>query len=169
MAKQGDVREDGKVFWSRRSTGGEIWLTKEAFASTMAKVKAKSLANYTELRKDPEKLKAAHARVKAWYREDYRRSMLHRTRKKCLATGIPFNLESIEDIPYVTHCPVLGVELFVGEKQHDYSPSLDRVVPELGYIKGNIIVVSDLVNRIKTNATPDQIMAVAKFYKKLCK
>lgn len=170
MAKHGDVREDGKVFWSKRHGGGEIWLSRDSFDAAAEKLKARSLASYNKLRKDPEKLRAAHQRVRDWYHEDYRRGMLHRLRKKCLTTGIPFNLESIEDIPFVTHCPVFGVELAIGaKKQHDFSPSIDRIVPELGYTKGNVIVVSDLANRIKSNATPEQIMAVAKFYKKLRK
>lgn len=80
--------------------------------------------------------------------------------------GIPFGLQSMYDIPHTTHCPIFGVEL-VQNGRGDFSPSLDKIRPELGYVKGNIIVVSDLANRIKSNATPEQIMAVAKFYKKL--
>lgn len=33
------------------------------------------------------------------------------------------------------------------------SPSLDRLRPELGYVRGNICVISNLANRIKSNAT----------------
>ena len=47
------------------------------------------------------------------------------------------------------------------------SPSLDRIVPEKGYVKDNIIIVSLMANSIKNQATPDQIQKVATFYKKL--
>ena len=45
----------------------------------------------------------------------------------------------------------------------------DRIIPELGYVEGNLVIVSDLANRIKTNATPEQIIKVGEFYKKLLK
>ncbi len=47
------------------------------------------------------------------------------------------------------------------------SPSLDRIIPEKGYVKGNVIVVSNKANVIKNNATPEEIIAVGEFYKKL--
>jgi hypothetical protein len=64
-------------------------------------------------------------------------------------------------------CPVLGIPLFRnrGAKgQGPNSPSLDRIVPQLGYIKGNVIVMSSLANRIKNDSTPEQVMAVAKWF-----
>lgn len=115
---------------------------------------------------DPEFKRAWNERAKNYIRKDYRHGMLNRARQAA-KRGVPRNLESIENIPYVTHCPIFGVELVVGTKQHDFSPSIDKIVPELGYVKGNVIVVSFLANRIKSNATPEQIMAAAKFYKRL--
>ena len=41
--------------------------------------------------------------------------------------------------------------------------------PNKGYVKGNIIVVSMRANRIKTDATFDEIRKVADFYEKLLK
>ena len=49
------------------------------------------------------------------------------------------------------------------------SPSIDRIIPDDGYTKDNIIVVSLIANAIKNQATPDQIQKVATFYKKLYK
>jgi hypothetical protein len=47
------------------------------------------------------------------------------------------------------------------------SPSLDRVIPELGYVQGNVIWVSHRANSIKQNATAEEILAVGQFYKNL--
>ena len=47
--------------------------------------------------------------------------------------------------------------------------SIDRIDPKKGYVKDNIIVVSMRDNRIKTNATVDEIRKVADFYEKLLK
>jgi uncharacterized protein YejL (UPF0352 family) len=49
---------------------------------------------------------------------------------------------------------------------HDGSPQLDRLVPELGYVVGNVAVISRLANTIKSNATPQQIRAVADWFAK---
>lgn len=66
-------------------------------------------------------------------------------------------------------CPALGIQLQLdcSHATKDAAPSLDRIVPALGYVRGNVVVVSFLANRIKTNATPAQIRAVADFYEQL--
>jgi hypothetical protein len=43
------------------------------------------------------------------------------------------------------------------------SPSLDRIVPELGYVKGNVRVISDRANRIKRDATLEELRAIVKY------
>lgn len=64
-------------------------------------------------------------------------------------------------------CPVLGIPLRPGDGvSHDGSPQLDRLVPELGYVSGNVAVISRLANTIKQNATPQQIRAVADWFEK---
>jgi len=45
------------------------------------------------------------------------------------------------------------------------SPSIDRVSPGKGYVKGNVIVVSQKANSIKSNATPHELERVAAFYR----
>ena len=84
--------------------------------------------------------------------------------------GLPFTI-ALSDIVIPKCCPVLGMSLKsrfgTGKKPGRNSPSLDRVNPQKGYVKGNVIVVSFFANQIKTNATPDQILAVGRFYKKL--
>ena len=69
-------------------------------------------------------------------------------------------------------CPVLGVKMETTKlhsKNSDFSPSFDRIYPKQGYTKGNVIVISNKANRIKTDATVEQIRKVADFYEKLLK
>jgi hypothetical protein len=90
--------------------------------------------------------------------------------------GVPFDLEpqDIKDKLNLagSKCPVLGVDMEIsklGSKNNDLTPSIDRIDPKKGYVKGNIIVVSMRANRIKTDATVDEIRKVANFYDKLLK
>ena len=70
---------------------------------------------------------------------------------------------TIDDIIIPDECPLLGTKLVHHDKPGCYpdSPSVDRKVPKLGYVRGNVWVISGLANRIKTNATPEQIMLLA--------
>lgn len=86
-----------------------------------------------------------------------------RARKK----GVPFSL-TIDDLDIPSRCPVLGIPIkFSKMKDRHSSPSIDRLSSELGYVPGNIIIVSWLANDIRRNFNPDQIIAVGQFYKTL--
>ena len=43
-----------------------------------------------------------------------------------------------------------------------FSASVDRIIPELGYVKGNIRVISLLANQIKWNVTKEQLLTFCK-------
>jgi len=67
--------------------------------------------------------------------------------------------------PKDSMCPVFGTKmLFGGDKKT--SPSLDRIDPTKGYVRGNIAWISDRANTIKTDANSEQILKVAKWLKK---
>lgn len=89
------------------------------------------------------------------------KSAKHRAASK----GVPFAI-TIEDVEaiWTDRCPVLGIELLVGTgRQGAASPSLDRIRPELGYIPGNIQVLSLKANAMKSNATPEQLLKFAEW------
>ena len=92
------------------------------------------------------------------------------TRARAKKLSVPFDLVE-KDIVIPSHCPILGIPLAHsrgnGTGPKDNSPSIDRIVPEKGYVRGNVVVVSFRANRIKSNATPDEILAVGNFYKEL--
>jgi hypothetical protein len=75
--------------------------------------------------------------------------------------GLQFNLEPF-DICIPEFCPVLGIRIERNTKQgpSDCSPSLDRVFPERGYVKGNIRIISQRANRIKNDATAEELEKV---------
>jgi hypothetical protein len=78
--------------------------------------------------------------------------------------GIPSNL-TLEDLVIPKFCPILGIELEVGGK--DSSPSIDRIFPQLGYVKGNVQIISMRANRIKADSTPDELKKVADYMQRI--
>lgn len=90
--------------------------------------------------------------------------MLTRIKSRCKIKGIPFDL-NLEDIIIPTHCPILGIELTPNHGRSGYfddSPSLDRIKPEGGYLKGNVRVISNRANMLKSNATVAEMELVLK-------
>lgn len=94
--------------------------------------------------------------------------MLANARHRAKTKGLPFDLSAEHVGPLlVSHCPILGIELrsHTGRKgARDDSPSLDRIIPEKGYVAGNVIVISGKANRIKSDASSSELRAVADFY-----
>jgi len=82
--------------------------------------------------------------------------------------GIPFTITP-EDIVIPTHCPVFGTTLARGVfGKGDASPTLDKLIPELGYIPGNVFVVSERCNRLKSDSTLEELEKIVKYiYSKL--
>lgn len=72
-------------------------------------------------------------------------------RSRAKQRGIEFDI-SLEDVIINTICPVLGIKLG-HEGSRDNTLSLDRVDPSLGYVKGNVRIISHLANRWKNNMT----------------
>jgi len=91
--------------------------------------------------------------------------MIGEAKRRAKKKGLACDLNKELYFPKV--CPILGIELKHGTDDWYNSPNIDRIDNNKGYLMDNVIVVSALANSIKSAATPDQILAVAKFYKKL--
>jgi len=89
----------------------------------------------------------------------------HRAKRK----GIPFDL-TVDDIHIPAFCPVLGIHLsrnIGGCSAHAASPTLDRIKPRKGYVRGNVIVISHKANMMKSTGTADELERVAAFVRQL--
>src|ERR1700676_4445580 len=126
--------------------------------------KCHSERNAAYANRHPERLRD---RRHADYRNNPLSYLLSREKIRAKEKGVPFSL-SEEDVSIPEFCPALGLKLVVAdEKKKDDSISLDRIIPSLGYVKGNVVIISDLANRIKNSATVEQVEAVAKWLRGL--
>lgn len=69
-------------------------------------------------------------------------------------------------------CPVLGLRLFypTGTRAPTFrpdNPSVDKIIPRLGYVPGNVVVISRRANLIKTDASADEVLAVGRWLKSI--
>lgn len=98
-----------------------------------------------------------------WKRNHPEVALVDYARNRAKQSGLPFNITS-KDISIPDFCPVLGIPLVKGDGVlHDSSPTLDRLNPELGYVKGNVVVISYKANRIKNNGDLKDLKAVAEW------
>lgn len=95
--------------------------------------------------------------------------MYHAAKSRARKYGIPFTIE-ISDILVPEFCPILGIRLErnTGSKQGN-SPSLDKVIPELGYVKGNIEVISMKANMLKSNGSYDEFKSIVDWFERRAK
>lgn len=104
---------------------------------------------------------AQKARGRAWYEKNLARAMLLRVQERAGRLGLPFDLE-LSDIVIPSHCPALGIPIQIGSgKTQPASPTIDRIKPALGYVRGNVCVISHRANTIKSDATADEVRLVA--------
>ena len=87
--------------------------------------------------------------------------MLRAAKSRAKRKNLDFNIE-LSDIVIPEFCPVLNIKLNTSPNNpSENSPSLDRIIPELGYVKGNVRVISHLANSMKSSASPSQLLAFA--------
>ena len=115
---------------------------------------------FAELYRKTEKRKIVKTRHKEANREKY---MWWAARQRATENDIPFSI-TCQDIIIPEYCPMLGVKLKSGTNgDRENSPSLDRIIPSLGYVKGNIMVISTRANVIKNNATTEELGKIYHF------
>jgi len=86
-------------------------------------------------------------------------ALRHRAKKN----GFPFDID-IDDLmaAYNPVCPYLGIALRIDAKRNSgESLSVDKIDPTKGYVKGNIEIISMKANKMKDNATGEELVKFA--------
>ena len=125
------------------------------YAKNRERRKASNAKYYAENR---EQGKARNAK---WRAKNLEQVMFNAAKARARKAGVEFTI-TLDDIVIPDRCPWLGIPLAhgTGRGPKDNSPTLDRIIPELGYVKGNVIVISNRANRIKNNGTPEELALV---------
>lgn len=108
------------------------------------------------------KARTAAAKSGAWERRRTTRPLSHlliRARNRATTKGREFSI-TLDDLYIPDVCPLLGVLLSLTDPNTAYRPSIDRIDSNKGYIPGNVWVVSNRANRLKSDATADELIRI---------
>jgi hypothetical protein len=97
----------------------------------------------------------------------------HHRRQSAIKNGIPFSI-TFEELHKPEFCPVLGVKLNYacstgedGKQTRDpCKASIDKLVPELGYVPGNVFIISWRANKLKSNMSIDELEKILDYMKR---
>lgn len=101
-------------------------------------------------------------------REVSLRNMYHRVRMHSKNTGVGSDITYewlVQEFGHITHCPILHIPLEWGAvgRPTSYSPSIDKIVPKLGYVRGNVQLISYKANLMKNNADTRELACFGKW------
>jgi hypothetical protein len=137
-----------------------------------AKNKKKILARQKEMQAEryPQKKK----QLEEYYKTKNGRIIrfLAGAKKRATAKGLEFDLD-LEFLRSIApnKCPVFGFELdwngwgTAEGKAKENSPSLDKIDPNRGYVKGNVMWLSWKANRLKSNVSHEDLLILANWLK----
>lgn len=100
--------------------------------------------------------------AKRKYYKDAVTCMYDNAKARATRNNVAFTIAK-EDVFIPDVCPVFGLPFVWGNGKTDFSPSLDRIDSSKGYEPGNVCVISWLANRLKSNATAQQLRQVCAY------
>lgn len=103
------------------------------------------------------------ARETSWRNDNPKKRLINCTKQSAKLKGLEHNIDE-KDLDLPELCPLLGIPIdyTAGNGKTMLKPSIDRINPNLGYIKGNVELISSLANTMKSKATPEQLVFFAK-------
>lgn len=119
-----------------------------------------SINKWQELNKDKmQEYQAMYWKKERQYRIDHwSETKIREIGERSKKRGIPFNLEVSDLLPLPQFCSVFGILLDYksGTNRRSWA-SVDRIKPKLGYVKGNIRIISLAANMAKFDGDGDVI------------
>ena len=147
------MRSTGRRYKCRSCSAAEFkkWQATPGYATRLKK----QLVKRHELRDEDPKMRWAQYTKNAATRRAKKKGFACNVTVEWLYANAPDN------------CVLLDIPLAYGNMaSYSNSPALDRKNNEIGYLQDNCWVISMKANRIKTNATPEEIELLAKNLKR---
>lgn len=105
----------------------------------------------------PEQKEARRQKHLDYMRGHFEAQMLYAAKERAKRSGLAFNLD-MSDIIVPERCPIFSMPLErSGGLANVNLATLDRIEPALGYVKGNVWVISWRANKLKSDASLDEL------------
>lgn len=91
-------------------------------------------------------------------------TLLKPARDRAHRENVPFSIKE-SDIKINKNCPICDVIMFRSDIPGGtrYSPTMDKVIPELGYVPGNIAIICKLCNSTKGSGSAELHRKIASY------
>lgn len=96
-------------------------------------------------------------------------TMFMNARHRAKGRNLPFSI-TIEDVKMTEACPCCGEAFLIGAptgRAVPRAPSLDRKIPEKGYVPGNVVVICHRCNTLKRDGTLAEFEALTNWLRTL--
>lgn len=115
----------------------------------------------------PERLKKSRTdyKIKTYLSKRMQRC-IYAAKSRAKEKNVGFDITEV-DLVVPEFCPVLGIPLYEISDGRDNRPSLDRIDNTKGYTKDNVIVISLRANRLKSDASLEELNNIVDFYNRL--
>lgn len=97
----------------------------------------------------------------------YTKTAYHHAARRAGRQGVPFTI-LLSDLrsqmrAQENRCALSGIDFVIGQgKVTPYSPSMDRVKPELGYVLGNVRFILHGLNDLKGTGTDEDLLYICR-------
>jgi hypothetical protein len=106
-------------------------------------------------------------RIKKATKRGHALQIFNKRKNTAKQNGIKFDI----DFEYMSSLPMENCAMFntpltwceLSDRPRDNTPSIDKIIPEKGYIKGNVAWVSHRANTLKNNGTTDEHLKIAQY------
>lgn len=120
----------------------------------------KEYAHQTEI--DPK-----YKNNRQWTKARWVAYTVSRCRKRASEKNLPFNIDGSDLVPLPEFCPVFAVRLdYNAGPEKRIHAAVDKIIPSLGYVKGNVRIISNAANWAKLNGIGDIVVVKRRLEKK---
>lgn len=174
-----EKRRESHRKWAAKNDRSQYYKDYEKVRPERSKqIKREYTRRYIEEHKEELREKDRQRRINATPEQrlaaDLRKSrlsvMLSGAKKRAQREGLPFNIEH-SDIEHDFVCKCCGKQMAhnLGNGKSCYkkdSPSLDKLIPALGYVKGNVQVICHECNSYKRDQSIERVQLMIEYMKK---